>query len=193
VVQCAHSPACITAQPSPIRGLRRCSCFSCCCCCLLLYPAPSCFPRSFNSLLHYTRTTLQASTSISLRATAGLRLLPGGQADALLAAVRKLLARYPFIMSGEDAVSIMDGAHEGAFAWLTLNYLLGRLGGGPEATVAAIDLGGGSVQEAFALTPAAATAAPPGYVTRLHAGGTAYDVYVHRHVSACVLTSCAPL
>jgi apyrase len=38
------------------------------------------------------------------------------------------------------------GQDEGAFAWLTLNYLLERLGTGPEATVSAIDLGGGSVQ-----------------------------------------------
>lgn len=74
----------------------------------------------------------------------------------------------------------MDGAHEGAFAWLTLNYLLGKLDGGPEATVAAIDLGGGSVQEAFALPQDEATAAPAGYITPLKAGGTTYNVYVHR-------------
>lgn len=80
----------------------------------------------------------------------------------------------------EDAVSIMDGAHEGAYAWLTLNYLLGKLDKGPADTVAAIDLGGGSVQEAFALPTDAATAAPAGYITQLKAGGTAYNVYVHR-------------
>jgi hypothetical protein len=85
-----------------------------------------------------------------------------------------------------DAVAIMDGAHEGAYAWLTLNYLLGKLdAGGLQATVAAIDLGGGSVQEAFALPPGDAAAAPAGYVTQLKAGGSTYSIYVHRCL--CVL------
>jgi apyrase len=122
---------------------------------------------------------LQASTGLSLKATAGLRLLPGSKADDILAAVRKYLATYPFKLKS-DAVEIMDGAHEGAFAWLTLNYLLGRLQSGPTGTVAAIDLGGGSVQEAFALPQPEATAAPAGYVTQLKAGGVTYNVYVHR-------------
>ena len=47
--------------------------------------------------------------------------------------------------------------------------------------MASIDLGGGSVQEAYALTAAEAAAAPdPQYVTELHGGGKAYHVYVHR-------------
>ena len=47
--------------------------------------------------------------------------------------------------------------------------------------MAAIDLGGGSVQEAFALTDAQAKAAPdPLYVTKLKGGGRTYSVYVHR-------------
>lgn len=76
----------------------------------------------------------------------------------------------------------MDGAHEGAFAWLTLNYLLGKLDKGVQETVAAIDLGGGSVQEAFALQHDAASTAPAGYITELKAGGSTFHVYVHRCV-----------
>ena len=46
--------------------------------------------------------------------------------------------------------------------------------------MAAIDLGGGSVQQAFALTEAEAESAPDGYITKLIGGGKAYNVYVHR-------------
>jgi hypothetical protein len=42
--------------------------------------------------------------------------------------VREELRGYPFVF-GEDSVSILGGADEGAFQWLTLNYLLGNLGG----------------------------------------------------------------
>lgn len=55
--------------------------------------------------------------------------------------------------------------------------------------MAAIDLGGGSVQEAFALTDAQAKAAPdPLYVTKLKGGGKEYSVYVHRSAYApCIV------
>ncbi|GFH11286.1 uncharacterized protein HaLaN_06761, partial [Haematococcus lacustris] len=134
---------------------------------------------------------LQASTPLSLKATAGLRLLPGDKADKILAAVTTLMHRYKFKMAA-NAPTIPDhspqsvpamlgctgwggstchsfhvlnaGQDEGAFAWLTLNYLLERLGKGPSATVSAIDLGGGSVQEAFAMTDEEAKAAPKGYL-----------------------------
>ncbi|GBF92834.1 apyrase-like [Raphidocelis subcapitata] len=124
---------------------------------------------------------LRRQTSISLKATAGLRLLPGSKAEDILKAVGTFLKTFPFKL-GTDAVGIMDGAHEGAYAWLTLNYLLGKLSSGPDATVAAIDLGGGSVQEAFALPDAEAAAAPGGYVTTLRANGKKFSVYVHSYL-----------
>lgn len=75
------------------------------------------------------------------------------------------------------------GSEEGAFAWLTLNYLLGNLGKDPSQTVAAIDLGGGSVQQAFALPPDVAHAAPSSdYIMALSGGGKTYDVYVHSYL-----------
>lgn len=46
---------------------------------------------------------MQASTSLSLKATAGLRLLPGSKADEILAAVRAYLASTPFqVKAGEQ-------------------------------------------------------------------------------------------
>lgn len=124
---------------------------------------------------------MQSQTTLSLKATAGLRLLPGDKADKILDAVTAYLKKYPFKMAA-DAVSIMDGKDEGAFAWLTLNYLLGKLGHGPAATVAAIDLGGGSVQEAFAMTSEEAKSAPSKYLTKLKAGPHEYHVYVHSYL-----------
>ena len=44
----------------------------------------------------------------------------------------------------------MDGSDEGVFAWMTVNFLLGALGGtGIQNTVPTIDLGGGSMQLTF--------------------------------------------
>ena len=85
--------------------------------------------------------SLQASTHVMVGATAGLRLLPDGKADIILAEVRKWLrAGYPFAFEDGD-VKILSGVDEGAFAWLTLNYLLGNLGKKEHETVASIDLG----------------------------------------------------
>jgi apyrase len=103
----------------------------------------------------------QAVTPVELRATAGLRLLPGKQAVAILEAVGGLLLTTPF-RTVPNGVTIMDGADEGAFAWLTLNYLLGKTGKPAQELVGAIDLGGGSVQAAFAVDEKTASVAPTG-------------------------------
>jgi len=124
------------------------------------------------------------STTVEVRATAGLRLLPDGQADGILKAVRAFLKNsYPFKCDSKS-VSILDGADEGAFAWLTLNYLLGHLGGGIEKTVAAIDMGGGSIQMAYAVDDATAKAAPSkDYIYKLAGGGKSYNVYVRSQLN----------
>jgi apyrase len=88
-------------------------------------------------------------------------LLPGKQAEAIVEAVRGLLDSTPF-HNVPNSVTIMDGADEGAFAWLTLNYLLGKTGKPTQELVGAIDLGGGSVQAAFAVDDKVASVAPSG-------------------------------
>ncbi|KAK9843238.1 hypothetical protein WJX74_009079 [Apatococcus lobatus] len=125
---------------------------------------------------------LQAETPIKVGATAGLRLLPGGQSDAILLAVQTFLAASPFKLDPKTGVTVLDGTEEGAFAWLTLNYLLDKLAGDPSDTMAAIDLGGGSVQEAFALSEKEAGEAPNGYITKLRASGHTFHVYVHSYL-----------
>lgn len=146
--------------------------------------SPSEGAASLDPLLKVALSTvpeeLQKSTLVKVGATAGLRLLPGKQADRLLAAVSAHLKKTtPFML---DSVSIIDGADEGGFAWLTLNYLLGHLGQSEDKTVAAIDLGGGSVQMAYAMSAAASKTAPKGYITPLSGAGKSYDVYVHSYL-----------
>jgi apyrase len=126
--------------------------------------------------------SVQSSTPIMVGATAGLRLLPDGKADIILDHVRKYMKEYPFKSTADD-VTILSGQSEGAFAWLTLNYLLGNLGKPYDETVAAIDLGGGSVQQAFAMGPTEIKEAPKeDYITTLKGGGKDYNVYVHSYL-----------
>jgi hypothetical protein len=62
---------------------------------------------------------VQSKTRIKLGATAGLRLLPGDQADKILEAVKAYFAQQPFILDPKDGVTILDG---------TALFLVHRLG-----------------------------------------------------------------
>ena len=107
---------------------------------------PRAAAASLDPLLDLAMATVPAKqhgrTTLTVGATAGLRLLPGKQADDILDAVRAhLREKYPFAVDPAGGVTVLDGQSEGAFAWLTLNYLLGHLGKPAKETVAAIDLG----------------------------------------------------
>eukprot|EP00899_Mesostigma_viride_P008765 jgi/Mesvir1/17890/Mv12961-RA.2 len=140
--------------------------------------------------------THHKSTPIALKATAGLRLLRPEQAEGLLEAVRTLFAEYPFHLK-PDAVSILDGTDEGAFGWVSVNYLLGRLSSGELAkTVGLMDLGGGSVQIVHAIPDEAAQLAPDtggAAVLRLHVLGQPYNVYVHSYLGYGLMAARAAL
>lgn len=137
-------------------------------------------------------------TPVRLGATAGLRTLPGDSAMNLLDAVKSYLLKSPlkFIPSW---VSILDGTQEGAFEWITINYLLGRIGQDYGKTVGVVDLGGGSVQMAYAISDDVARNAPKlaegedAYIKDLKLLGKTYHLYVHSYLHYGLLAARAEI
>ncbi|KAF1999825.1 hypothetical protein P154DRAFT_466800 [Amniculicola lignicola CBS 123094] len=97
--------------------------------------------------------TYQACSPVALKATAGLRKLGDEKSNNILKAVRaRLETKYPFpvVAADKGGVEVMEGKDEGVYAWITANYLLGKIGGPDKnPTAAVLDLGGGSTQIVF--------------------------------------------
>ncbi|KAK7164517.1 hypothetical protein R3I94_003043 [Phoxinus phoxinus] len=97
-------------------------------------------------------------TPVYLGATAGMRLLnisEPKESDEILKEVEDKLKTYPFSFKG---ATILSGEDEGAFGWVTVNYLLenyikygfvGQWLSPARDTVGALDLGGASTQITF--------------------------------------------
>ncbi|RMZ84447.1 hypothetical protein DV738_g816, partial [Chaetothyriales sp. CBS 135597] len=126
-------------------------------------------------------------TPIAVKATAGLRLLGDDLSKNILEAVRtRLETQYPFpvVSKEKGGVEIMKGEDEGVFAWITTNYLLGKIGGPDHTPTAAVfDLGGGSTQIVFQPTFAGAEKMQDGdHKYSLHFGGRDFELYQHSHL-----------
>lgn len=150
------------------------------------------------SALERVPAQLQKCTPVAVKATAGLRLLPGKQAEDVIKAVRHMLENeYPFpIADGKNSdgskaskgVEIMEGKDEGVFAWITVNYLLNRIGSSEASkleTAAVMDLGGGSTQIVFEpkFTSALQGMQPGEHVYQLNAFGTKpYTLYQNSYL-----------
>jgi len=86
-----------------------------------------------------------STVPVTLKATAGLRLLPTEQSEALISAVQERMDQSGFDNRGVGMMSELD---EGVFGWMTVNYLLEQLHN-PRKSYVALDLGGGSTQITF--------------------------------------------
>jgi guanosine-diphosphatase len=135
--------------------------------------------------LEHVPDKLKACTPVAVKATAGLRALGPDRSEQILKAVRhRLETKYPFPVVSEEkgGVEVMDGKYEAVYAWITTNYLLGKIGGPDDSPTAAVfDLGGGSTQIVFEpnfKTPGG------GMPKQLEAGDHKYDLqFGGRHFS----------
>ncbi|KAG0262013.1 Guanosine-diphosphatase [Mortierella polycephala] len=145
--------------------------------------------KSLDNLLDLALKTvpkyLHSSTPIALKATAGLRLLGEEKSNRILEAVRNRLAtQYPFPIIKDRGVAVMDGADEGVYAWVTVNYLLDRFKSvKKKATVAIMDLGGASTQVVFEPNVEDGhTLAPGEHRYLMNFNGNQYTLYQHSHL-----------
>ncbi|KAI2471941.1 guanosine-diphosphatase [Annulohypoxylon bovei var. microspora] len=136
---------------------------------------------------------LKGCSPVAVKATAGLRMIGPEASDRILETVRTHLEKdYPFpvVSKEENGVAIMDGSDEGVYAWITTNYLLGKIGGPDQSPTAAIfDLGGGSTQIVFEPTfkglPSGGIPeklAEGDHKYELSFGGRKFELYQHSHL-----------
>lgn len=158
---------------------------------------PTAAAKSLDPLLKVAMDTvpnaLKGCTPVAVKATAGLRMIGKEAADAILDEVRRHLEQdYPFpvVDKENEGVVIMDGSLEGVYAWITTNYLLGKIGGPDKSETAAVfDLGGGSTQIVFEPTfKGAADGGMPEKLAEgdhkydLNFGGRHFELYQHSHL-----------
>ncbi|XP_041108087.1 ectonucleoside triphosphate diphosphohydrolase 6-like isoform X1 [Polyodon spathula] len=132
---------------------------------------------------------LWKSTPLVLKATAGLRLLPGEKAKHLLDKVKDIFQASPFL-SREDCVSIMDGSDEGISAWITVNFLIGSLHGVEQNTVGMLDLGGGSTQITFSpQDEKTIQTSPIDYITSFQMFSSTFSLYSHSYLGLGLMSA----
>jgi hypothetical protein len=103
--------------------------------------------------------------NIHVMATGGMRLLAPATARALEQSVRRTLVEGGYTAGRIETIS---GQREGLYGWLDVNLLLGRLAPGGGAPVGIVEIGGASMQIAYAGAPAS----DPGVLKATFGGAT---------------------
>ena len=89
--------------------------------------------------LQHIPPSQQADTPIYILATAGMRLLPTSESDAIIAAACSTLRQhYPFRLEEKssigpcgESIRIISGEEEGMWGWVAVNYLMDGFGHAP--------------------------------------------------------------
>ncbi|XP_074845307.1 ectonucleoside triphosphate diphosphohydrolase 6 [Carettochelys insculpta] len=128
-------------------------------------------------------------TPLVLKATAGLRLLPGEKAKKLLDKVKEIFQGSPFFVR-DDCVSIMNGTDEGISAWITINFLTGSLNVPRKQSVGMLDLGGGSTQMTFLpVSERTLQTSPADHITSFQMFNTTYKLYSHSYLGLGLMSA----
>jgi Golgi nucleoside diphosphatase len=131
-------------------------------------------------------------TPIWLKATAGLRMLPSSQSEAILDSIRKFLLNSknsPFYFRYSWA-RIISGNEEGGFGWIAFNYLKKLIGPKktktttqPQVPFAVIEMGGASAQVSqVAPSVEEAQKIPPEFRFSFDIEGEEYHLYTHSYL-----------
>jgi len=122
----------------------------------------------------------RATTPALLKATAGLRSVSEAKAEAVLDSVRRTLSASGYQFKPEWA-GIIKGKEEGGLAWVAANYLEGTLNEESAQTLGVIEMGGGSTQVTFQVSPSDELDPDDDFVFE-SAQGKRFRLYAHSYL-----------
>ncbi|KAK7330515.1 hypothetical protein VNO77_24710 [Canavalia gladiata] len=95
---------------------------------------------------HLVPREMHSHTPVFVLATAGLRRLPGDDANRILGDVEAVVKDHSFMFK-RSWIRVLSGREEAYYGWVALNYKMGSFDNYPGSpTLGLIDLGGSSLQ-----------------------------------------------
>lgn len=119
-------------------------------------------------------------TPVYLKATAGLRSIDEGAAQAILDSCRAVIREFPFLFRPDNAL-IISGRDEGVYGWVAANYLIDRFTSeAHQPTTGVIEMGGASMQVTFVPSNPVKGAEE---LEEVRVGDHRFQVYTHSYLN----------
>ncbi|KAL6729817.1 hypothetical protein Aduo_000836 [Ancylostoma duodenale] len=135
-----------------------------------VYPGLSTFQDNPHKAAEYVKPLLDYAsqfipheklpyTPVFLLATAGMRLVPQKQQNAILNDLHTKLPQMTPMQIMKEHIRVIEGKWEGIYSWIAVNYILDKFKASNSSqssrpdTVGMIDMGGASMQIAFEMEP----------------------------------------